>query len=1014
MKPVKLTMQAFSTYLDKTVIDFTALNEKGIYLISGDTGAGKTTIFDAICYALYGETSGSNRSTDVFRSSYASLDEATIVELDFMVHEIHYIVHREFSFRRSGTRRPDQDTFYYEGHLVEGKKNVNAAIRKILGVDSRQFKQIVMIAQGEFTKMLNVSSEERVRIFRNLFHTQDLQVFEDQLKKATKGYEDRYKTSMTRLNTLLAGLDMDIDTNYSEDTIATIRSQLAIKKQQVEIEEVERIARAREDDARIKHIYELRELNTAIDQYHQYIEQAKKLNEEKLHYQELEASIKRLECARELQHTEKEIITMEEDARSTRESLEEIAKEMQLNLEESAELEGKEGDLERLTFELEALRQTIAQQQEELTHQDVYFANKKRLKRIKRHLDRRYERLEIAEQSHKKLSSHVERDQQSVDRLPELRVQKHDMEVQMKAIVDRRVKLHELSDAWDSYNREIERHYELTNDYDQAKAEYQNAFSRYKGEYDLYMSQQAGILASRLQKNAPCPVCGSIHHPHLAVLTHDVMSAHDIDSLEQEAESLKTRMDEAYDALVQQTALKRELKIRITNMKRELGIIEELSKRVFIILLSDTIQQHTNDAKVYEQISDEIHYLEKLQNSLRVNKIDCQKMEENITTTRNEIITLETERATLIASNQMILDHTPEIETISQESINAKRKEADDLNREIETIRGARQELDRKHLVLTTLQQQKTEHLFDVEQSLVGKRDQFNERVIKDFESMENYDSTKRMIKLLDDKQRVLREYQQEVHTVNQLLTTLKPKVEGKEKQDLTKIQQDYDAFKADKKKKDDYASALRYGYNQAKRIVQQIEQLAKDNDKLIADYNLYFHLNQIVSGRNVHKLSFERYVLASFFEHILDYANVELQSLSQGRFQFLRRTQTKGNAGQGLDLNIIDFETGDSRDVRSLSGGESFKASLALALGLSEMIQNFAGGIELNAFFIDEGFGSLDGESLDQAIEVLMDLRRNDRVISIISHVSELKDRIESGIVVTRGAVGSEVQIIV
>jgi len=448
-------------------------------------------------------------------------------------------------------------------------------------------------------------------------------------------------------------------------------------------------------------------------------------------------------------------------------------------------------------------------------------------------------------------------------------------------------------------------------------------------------------------------------------------------------------------------------------MKQDLGITEELSKRVFIILLSDTIQQHSDDAKVFDRIKGEIQYLKKLSSSLETNKKDCQKMLDNINQTKADIVALETENATITAANKTILEHMPNIETVSQAKINEKQKQLDELNAQINNITKERQVIERQSVVLITKKQEQTQRLSDLQTTLAGQRDTFNEKVIDAFHSLERYHKTVRRVKLLDDKLKVLRDYQQEVHTVNQFIAELKPRVEGKTIQDLTAIQTEYDAFKVDKKKKDEQAAAIRYSYNQAKRTVRDIEQLASDNINLFADYERYYHLNQITSGRNVHKLSFERYVLASFFEHILDYANVELQRLSQGRFQFLRRTQTKGNAGQGLDLNIIDFETGDTRDVRSLSGGESFKASLALALGLSEMIQNFAGGIELNAFFIDEGFGSLDDESLDQAIEVLTDMRSSDRIISIISHVNELKNRIEGGIIVTRGAVGSELQVI-
>ena len=200
--------------------------------------------------------------------------------------------------------------------------------------------------------------------------------------------------------------------------------------------------------------------------------------------------------------------------------------------------------------------------------------------------------------------------------------------------------------------------------------------------------------------------------------------------------------------------------------------------------------------------------------------------------------------------------------------------------------------------------------------------------------------------------------------------------------------------------------------FQQNQRIIDELKMIYEKNQKIFQDYTMYQDLSDYTSGKNPQKISFERYVLSSYFEHILEYANVELKKMSQGRFVLYRKSESKGNKQQGLDLSVLDYETGMMRDIQSLSGGESFKAALSLALGLSSMIQSYAGGIELNTLFIDEGFGSLDSESLDQALSVLLELKNDHKIIGIISHVRELKERIPTQIVVEKTNDGSTLHI--
>lgn len=1012
MLPSKLMMQAFSTYLEPTTIDFTTLNEKGLYLISGDTGAGKTTIFDAICYALYGETSG-NRSSDVFRSSYASFDIPTIVELDFILRETHYIVHREIRYSRNGNARPGSEFLRTQDTLIEGRTHVNEAIKKLLGVDSKQFKQIVMIAQGEFTKMLHVTSDERVKIFRSLFHTGNLVEFEEMLKKKSKEYEEEYQTSITKLNTLMTHLDMDLGDTFTSESLDSMEEELQRRKRIVNTEKKKRQERAALDEEKTRVYYDLEMMNQNIIRLDTYRKKQEELLSKEDIYDELSKEIDSLEQAKNLSVEEKTINKQTHEENSLSMTLRDLDLEEAALKERRKVLEKEEARENFYTHEISALSINIVKAQEQLEKKkDLEKYEKERIN-LERQVARRKDKLENSISSEKRLSDRIERDSHTVEQLQDMKIKMKEMDDRVNQTIDRRIKLHDLSDANDAYKEAEERHYELTNQYDRLRKRYDKAFKRYKDVYDHYMSQQAGILASTLEEGEPCPVCGALHHPSPAKLIGKSVSGKDVNDLETEANRIKEEMDVAYETLTTQQIEKNEIAYRISLLSKELDIQEELSKQLFIRLLADVTVVEQEASRQYREMQGQVGYLENLSRSVKRDKESLKTITKNVEQARSDLQTAENNLAAMESTIKAIRKHYPDIESITRESIKQEEKRLQGLKDNLEAVKNERDALNTQETIVKTRRTEASARLTQVRQEIKTFTENFEAKVLSIFESISMYHETLKNVGLLADKRKEYISYIDQVRMVKEIITELEPIVGNHKLQDLTELKAELEAFKQDKKEKDEAASAISFAYDQDKKTVRSIKKAARENEKLFKDYELYHHLNAITSGRNAQKLSFERYVLASYFEHILDYANVELERLSQGRFQFLRRTTVKGNAGQGLDLNVLDFETGVSRDVRSLSGGESFKASLALALGMSEMIQNMAGGIELNALFIDEGFGSLDDESLDQAINVLMDMKDDNKVISIISHVNELKNRIDSGIVVSRGDRGSTLKII-
>lgn len=323
------------------------------------------------------------------------------------------------------------------------------------------------------------------------------------------------------------------------------------------------------------------------------------------------------------------------------------------------------------------------------------------------------------------------------------------------------------------------------------------------------------------------------------------------------------------------------------------------------------------------------------------------------------------------------------------------------------------EKLKRDQAIYETKQQANSINLKAAKETYDIKKQAFDQSLNERFDSYENYQISKNQQDLLEKMKQEVDDYHMHLKTIQKQLEDNEKLVKGKKKVDLSALEQELHEQELSNKEMDERYYALKNSYESANNIYKKMIKIEKDNARLLKDYQLYHNLMIATTGKNnANKISFERFVLASYFENIISFANIELSMLTSGRYEFKRRQEAKGNGGQGLDLEILDYESGTYRDVKSLSGGESFKASLALALGLSTMIQNYTGGIELNTLFIDEGFGTLDDESLSQAIDVLMKLRETDKVIGIISHVGELKNRIESGIIVRKGERGSQLTV--
>ncbi|SDW71162.1 exonuclease SbcC [Kandleria vitulina] len=1010
MRPLVLKMQAFSTYLNETIIDFKGLNEKGLYLISGDTGAGKTTIFDAISYALYGETSGSDRSNDVFRSSYANYDQPTRIAFDFELQGKVYHIKRELSYTKSGNKRPDIAELYEGEQLLEtGKTPVDKRVKTLLGVDARQFRQIVMIAQGEFTKLLLADSKEKEKIFRNLFHTDGLKQFEDILKSHADEYKKRYEEKSVALRTMLAGLPFEIE-QFTPETLSFIEEQLEVYRKEATSEQEGLKERETKKQELTKEFAYSEGLNRDIDLYDKKKQEEEDLLLKKKDYDNLGKELEQLRLANQVSLKENEVIRLKNDYDLLCDQLEEAKKQNEALALQEEDFNKELEELSQGEKRISQLDLEISKGKDELKVKKAYERSQKRLSQLRRDELHNLEQLHEHEKDLSIKEKQLEDNRKYVEQLGDYRLLLKDKDQLVSEYQNRRNMMHQLSDDYNRYNNEEEAYYELSQVYGKSLKDYDEAYQKYLEESQRFRDNQAGILARDLKEGEPCPVCGSIHHPHKAIMETRVLSIQEIESLEKRAEQLRIEKEQAFSNMSDQKEKKRVAFHDVETLKKQLHIEEELSKETFIRLLDQMTKKDIQLKKEYKDLQEEISYRENLKKTIEKDKILLEEKEKAIVQAKSDLEHLSIHIKEEESACHTSLSHYPNLLSFSEESMKEKEEERRLLSRRVVLIQEKRDQRLKDKARIHTLKETLSSQLEIKKSDLVKQKNAFEQMLNDHFERSE-YDLLKKKIKDLAVMSEDYNRYMHRLELVKSSLAELEDRVKGKEKVDLSLLDEQLKTFSYEKKEKDEKAFACINAYENLKKQYVKIKKAASENEKLFDDYRRYAHLNSITSGKNSEKISFERFVLASYFEHVLEYANRELSRLTCDRFSFLRRKETKGNAGQGLDLNIIDYESGSIRDVKSLSGGESFKASLALALGLSTMIQEYAGGIELNALFIDEGFGTLDDESLDQAINVLMDMK-NDKVIGIISHVSDLKERIEAGIEVKRGKHGSSLYV--
>lgn len=914
MRPLKLTISAFGPYASEEVLELEKLGKGGIYLITGDTGAGKTTIFDALSFALFGEASSAGRAPGMLRSKYADIQTPTFVELSFEYSGKVYIIKRNPEYERPAKKgdgitlqKADAQLICPDGSVITKQKDVDAAIRDILGIDRNQFAQIAMIAQGDFLRLLLSPTEERKKIFRKIFNTELYSKLQDALhEEASK--EGRKCDS---LRASIAQYTAGFSPNEDQQTC-------------------ELLSRAKSSALPVEELIGLAESLIAQDQKESEAAQSVLTDIEKRLAQQNEL----IGLARELEKQRADLKKAQEEQKS----LVAVKEEKAALLEAAAKTQPL---IEELGDKIAAIRNKMEQYDALEQSQSEIAKTKNECENAKGKLAAKSKALEESAAGLEKLKAELETLADAGERHEKLLGEKSRLE-------QRSAQLEALSGGLAALKKDVD-------DYKLAKARYISARQEYeelRQSYDTihlaYLDAQAGMLALELKSGQPCPVCGSVSHPKPALPESSAPTHEQLKQAEKRKNEAEERLSKASSAsgVAEGTLLRRqsEVKEQIENL------LGEYDFRSADRLAANELEKIKGEIKAAaEAISKEKSKIER--------KAQAQK----------EISALGEAVENITAELTALKQSVSSLESSLAEKSAAAQKAAALL--EFKSKAEAEKHCE-------ALSEQKNR----LSLALNKATEEFNNCIISESS------------------------LKAKIETLSATLTDAPETELEKELEKRSLLENEKKAFS---EKRERISARLNANTAALSGVKQSSAELAQSEEKYAMLKNLSNTANGNLGGRE--KVMLETYVQMSFFERIIRRANVRLMIMTDGQFELKRRETAENNRSQsGLELDIIDHHNGSERSVKTLSGGESFKASLSLALGLSDEIQSSAGGIRLDTMFVDEGFGSLDEHSLSQAIRALSQLGEGNRLVGIISHVAELKEKIDRQIIVTKGKDGS------
>lgn len=926
MRPIKLVLSAFGPYASKIELDLSKLGENGVYLITGDTGAGKTTIFDAITFALFGKPSGDIRDVKTLRSEYAKEEIETYVELDFIYHDEEYHIYRrpEYTYthvqKNSEVKQRSKATDAYlimpNGDRIVKPTEVTKQVEQLLGMKRDQFRQIAMIAQGSFLEILNADTKERGKLFEKVFMTSKYSILMDRLNQMAKESYLALNDAKLRLQQIIS--DVRVPENLQEQYVQTLETFAM-------------------DD--IQPVYDL------LDE----IIASSKASTEKLLKQKAQVQ-------NQLQKSRKEETEKTKQLQDLL-SLEKLLKEKPVK-EDKANLytERVKNDGEKYHIQIDALKKEQAQIEHELPEYASLTKLSTKLAEIRKQVSIISKDLETKTNFKKQLDEDIAFKQKEVNTLTDSELSLNKIILKEEEIEKKISAFHHASMIQSNYRNAVNTLKQKTQLLQESTDRKVILQKQYDDAQISYFANQAGLLALRLTKGEPCPVCGSLEHPRPASHSNKLVTEEEINQykkkVDQAEKEYQMTSKACADASLKMNALQNELELVLKSVTEETVSFEDV--QVFI-------DEHTVQLqKEQKEISTRIKQLQQQSKHYQELQKMIPQLQQKLTAISEEVSQNQ------IAQTKLSVEYEQLQKQVQEITVKLKYTSETEAKNRIAMITRQISEYQQQINRLESESKLAMDELVYVSAQI----DMLKGKVSSSIGEIPNQQN---QLKLLQTEIENLQVQQEEIlkciHNTEM-----------------------YESDAQDTKKK-----------------------IASESDAYQIKLSRYHSLKELAdvamgNGRSSkEKITLQEYVQIAYLDRMIHKANERYLSMSNQQYQLVRSAGTKDKRShEALDLDVIDFSNGSIRPVSSLSGGESFIASLALALGMSDEIQSQAGGIQIDTMFIDEGFGTLDQDSLNNAIQTLMNLSGENRLVGIISHVKELKERIHKGIIVTKDLHGS------
>lgn len=1001
MRPIQLTMTAFGPYKGTETIDFRELKENRLFVISGATGAGKTTIFDGICFALYGQASGEDR-TDIkaMRSDFADDAVQTTVELTFMIHQRTYRIMRQIPYIKKGNKSETAGRCTFHELTAEGEvpcvdrqivSEINKKVEELIGFTQAQFSQIVMLPQGEFRKFLTSDTENKETIMRKIFKTEPYRELVERLKvkkdEAQLDLSNEMQLSEGHIQQILSllperessifevldqehynvqqvvlGLEEE-HSFYERKTVADKKSTDDVYVQQLNMQESYHTAKTINE--RLTELHEkeraLQELSTKLPLF--------KRKEQQLADADRAVTIGEIE--RQFTALQEEMIVKDSELKNATVALQMATEQMEAAKHRYLVEEGKQEEREKVTESLIRLH-------DHLPAVSGLAAKEADLERLKHEVKQLEQQLLVAE---KKAEDEAVKSTAFITEMEQIETRLGSYDEHL----DRLTELTEKCRVLDEFNGLEKRNAVL----EVERNEKEMLYRKHKAEYDeteqRWFANQAAMLAESLREGEACPVCGSAHHP--AKSHKKIEGALSKEQLEKQKEQL--------------AQVEKQYRLATINVENCLQLLSEKKKemeRLHIETPNDELHDQKRKLEIeMAQLREERKILAELKEKTKQQEMVTAQSVQAKTDLERALLERQSDYQTKTAVLETTLQTIPgdvRVLSVLQERIADIESRKNQLEREWKRVQKLREEAAERLAAATSARMHAEKMLEDV----TGKKEfaaaRFKEALRNsDFPTETAY----REAKMTDADRLSLKEnittFKQQYHSLRETVAELQELLKGKETVDLVVLEAEMNKLKLD------YEAALK-AYNASSQYERTAlglkEKLVQSSTKVIElerTYGKITDLYDVVRGQNGLKLSFERYIQIEYLERIIQSANERLKDMSNGQFVLMRsdRQEVRGKQS-GLGLDVYDAYTGQTRDVKTLSGGEKFNASLCLALGMADVIQGFQGAVSIDTMFIDEGFGSLDEESLNKAIDTLIELQKSGRMIGVISHVPELK----------------------